>query len=134
LAWLYRQKHLVHYGQVMLIALNADGSNIPGSYPEFATGNEQLIHTDYCIVVTTKTDIEVEIAVTGNEASVPDGLRALQSIELQVPYGILELGNEMTSSKGRLSVLAGRYQISSFVDAAESNDVTRVCFLLKNIS
>jgi hypothetical protein len=132
MAWLYRQNHHVQYGQVMLLALNADGSNILDSYPQYITGTEPLIHSDHGIVVTSVTDIDAEMLVTDDMKNVPAGFDPLPVVQINIPGGRVELGNEMTSSKGTLDVTPGRYRVASFVSAAGA--VTRVCFVLEKIN
>jgi hypothetical protein len=132
--WLYRQLHLVHYSQVMMLATHADGSNMPDSYPEYKTGEERLIHSANGIVVTTATNVNVDLRVCDEALLVPASYNALPTVEIDVPHGAIVLGNEMTSSKGTLKLTAGRYQVATFVDKEDSSQVTSVCFVLNQLT
>ena len=125
---LHRKKHLVHYWQVAL----CDVANKAG-YPQGETGDESVLGGRGGVVVTTATDVEVEIVVIDSETKPPEGYVNLACIEITVGGEGLKVGNETTADTSVVPCPMGRVHVGVFTNNADKRAVTSVVFRLTSV-
>ena len=125
---LHRKMHLVHYWQVALW----DVAN-RSSYPQGETGDESVVGGPGGVVVTTATDLDVEIVVIDSDTKPPEDFYNLACIEIEVGGQGLEVGNVTTADTSRVRCPEGRVRIGIFTNNADKRAVTSVVFRLVDV-